>query len=126
MKALPAPLAPRVVPPSASPGDRGFGSTPDDSRPVRHFDGIVCFGGVDWWYHNRGHYDLQMMRELRECVPVLYVNSIGMRRPSPAEGRMFLRRVGRKLRSVARGAVEVAPGFTVVSPLVPPGTGSRR
>src|SRR4051812_19988359 len=27
----------------------------------RTFDGVICFGGGDWWYHNRGHYDMQMM-----------------------------------------------------------------
>lgn len=89
-------------------------------RILRPFDGIVCFGGVDWWYHNRGHYDLQLMRELSAHVPVLYVNSIGMRVPTPGEGRMFVRRVVRKLRSVFRGATTVAPGFTVLSPLAPP------
>ena len=35
------------------------------SPPLRDLcDGIICFGGEDWWYHNRGHYDIQMMREL--------------------------------------------------------------
>ncbi|MGH2824975.1 MAG: hypothetical protein ACRDLY_18540, partial [Thermoleophilaceae bacterium] len=53
------------------------------------FDGVICFGGVDWWYHNRGHYDLQMMRELSADRPVLYVNSIGMRMPAPRAGAMF-------------------------------------
>ena len=74
--------------------------------PLRRFDGIICFGGEDWWYHNRGHYDMQMMGRLSEHMPVLYVNSIGMRTPSPTEGRMFLHRVRRKLRSIRRGLVE--------------------
>ncbi len=30
----------------------------------RLFDGVICFGGEDWWYHNRGHYDIRMRREL--------------------------------------------------------------
>jgi glycosyltransferase involved in cell wall biosynthesis len=87
------------------------------------FDGIICFGGVDWWYHNRGHYDLQMMRELSKRVPVLYINSIGMRPPLLSEGRMFWVRVKRKLKSVRRGLVEVRENFYVFSPLALPGGG---
>jgi glycosyltransferase involved in cell wall biosynthesis len=88
--------------------------------PPRRFDGIICFGGEDWWYHNRGHYDMQMMRELSKRVPVLYVNSIGMRVPSVGEGAMFARRVLRKLKSLKRGLVRVRDGFWVASPLVAP------
>ena len=86
------------------------------------FDGIVCFGGEDFWYHNRGHYDMQMMRELSRVVPVLYVNSIGMRTPRIGEGAMFLRRVTRKLKSLSRGLARVREDFWVLSPLVPPGS----
>lgn len=85
------------------------------------FDGVLCFGGVDWWYHNRGHYDLQMMREISRDLPVLYVNSIGMRRHRPTEGAMFARRVLRKLRSVRRGLVEARDNFWVMSALAAPG-----
>jgi glycosyltransferase involved in cell wall biosynthesis len=85
------------------------------------FDGVICFGGEDWWYHNRGHYDMQMMRELSAHVPVLYINSIGMRMPRVGEGRMFLTRIERKLRSISRGVVQVRPNFTVMSPTVIPG-----
>ncbi len=88
----------------------------DGKLANRTFDGIVCFGGVDWWYHNRGHYDLQMMREFSRDYPVLYVNSIGMRNPSPGEGSMFLKRVARKGKSVLRGVKEVRPNFWVYSP----------
>ncbi|HEX6583955.1 MAG TPA: glycosyltransferase [Thermoleophilaceae bacterium] len=84
-------------------------------------DGVICFGGVDWWYHNRGHYDVQMMRELSADRPVLYVNSIGMRMPTPHAGGMFHRRVARKLRSVSRGLVIVRPNFAVLSGLALPG-----
>ena len=87
------------------------------------FDGIICFGGVDWWYHNRGHYDLQMMRELSARVPVLYVNSIGMRAPNLREGGMFVRRVGRKLKSLGRGLCRVRNNFSVFSPVTVPGGG---
>jgi glycosyltransferase involved in cell wall biosynthesis len=85
------------------------------------FDGVICFGGVDWWYHNRGHYDIQMMRELSRRVPVLYVNSIGMKTPSVREGRMFLTRVTRKLRSLRQGLAQPRPRFFVYSPAALPG-----
>ncbi|MGD9692469.1 MAG: glycosyltransferase [Phycisphaerales bacterium] len=88
---------------------------------LREFDGVICFGGEDWWYHNRGHYDMQMMRELSRVVPVLYVNSIGMRVPRVGEGRMFLTRVRRKLKSLRRGLVEARPNFWVFSPFSVPG-----
>ncbi|MDQ7012391.1 MAG: glycosyltransferase [Planctomycetota bacterium] len=89
-------------------------------KSTQHFDGIICFGGEDWWYHNRGHYDMQMMRELSKRVPVLYVNSIGMRVPKMGEGSMFVKRVLRKLKSLKRGLVKVREGFWVASPLVAP------
>ena len=84
-------------------------------------DGVICFGGGDWWYHNRGHYDMQMMREFSEAMPVLYVNSIGIRTPKLGEGAMFLTRVRRKLRSLRRGFVRVRKNWGVVSPFVVPG-----
>ena len=87
----------------------------------RRFDGVICFGGVDWWYHNRGHYDLQMMREFSARVPVLYVNSIGMRFPKVGEGAMFLKRIRRKIKSLRQGAVTVRDGFVVYSPVSIPG-----
>ena len=85
------------------------------------FDGVICLGGEDWWYHNRGHYDMQMMRELSRDMPVLFVNSVGMRVPTPREGRMFLTRVRRKLRSFRRGMVRVRENFSVTSPPAVPG-----
>ncbi len=95
-------------------------SASDASSTTRHFDGIICFGGEDWWYHNRGHYDMQMMRELSKVVPVLYVNSIGMRVPRVGEGAMFAKRIARKLKSLKRGLVKVRENFFVASPLVAP------
>jgi glycosyltransferase involved in cell wall biosynthesis len=85
------------------------------------FDGVICFGGVDWWYHNRGHYDVQMMRELSERLPVLFVNSIGMRVPAVREGAMFRRRLARKLQSLRRGLVRVRPNFAVLTAVALPG-----
>ena len=60
------------------------------SKDPRTFDGVICFGGEDWWNHNRGHYDMQMMRELGSMAPVLYVNSIGMRLPALKEGAVLI------------------------------------
>jgi glycosyltransferase involved in cell wall biosynthesis len=88
---------------------------------TRAYDGVICFGGVDWWYHNRGHYDLQMMREFSARMPVLYINSIGMRFPAVLEGSMFIKRIRRKLASLRRGAVTVRKNFVVYSPLTIPG-----
>ncbi len=90
------------------------------SSPKRSFDGVICFGGLDWWYHNRGHYDLQMMRELSRDVPVLYVNSLGMRTPRLGEGRMFFVRAARKLQSFSRGFRLIRANFGVLSPLSVP------
>ena len=88
---------------------------------MRRFDGLICFGGSDWWYHNRGHYDLQMCRQLARRVPVLYVNSLGVRVPRLAEGSQFFRRVSRKIRSWRRNFVQVDEWFGVVSPISVPG-----
>lgn len=92
---------------------------PDQNDRV--FDGIICFGGEDWWYHNRGHYDMRMMRAFSQSAPVLYVNSIGMRTPTPREGAMFAKRVLRKLESVRRGFVRLTRRFGVLTPLSAPG-----
>ena len=89
------------------------------------YDGVICMGGVDWWYHNRGHYDLQMMREFSRGMPVLYVNSIGMRVPRAREGRMFLSRVLRKFKSMRRGLVPIRENFSVLSPVAAPGRLAR-
>lgn len=89
----------------------------DNPNAVQPVDGIVCFGGEDYWYHNRGHFDMQMMRELSQRLPVLYVNSIGMRTPTLTEGRVFLKRVARKLRSWSNGLQQVREDFWVLSPV---------
>ncbi len=85
------------------------------------FDGIICMGGGDWWYHNRGHYDMRMMTELSARLPVLYVNSIGVRIPRLTEGRMFFTRVRRKLKSLRRGFRQVNERFAVFTPFAVPG-----
>jgi len=64
---------------------------------------FLCFGDSDLWYHNHGHMDIQLMRRFAETGTVLYINSIIIRKFHVNEGRMFLRRVKRKLRSVMKG-----------------------
>ncbi|MCH9764570.1 MAG: glycosyltransferase [Alphaproteobacteria bacterium] len=90
-------------------------------RDDRSFDGIICIGGEDWWYHNRGHFDFQIMRRLSRRWPVLFVNSLGVRMPSLTEGSQFAARMSRKMKSLMRGVVRVEKGFYVYSPLSVPG-----
>lgn len=96
------------------------------AQHARAFDGIVCIGGEDWWYHNRGHFDFQIMRRLARRWPVLFVNSLGVRMPSLKDNKLFAERIRRKALSLARGVVHVENGFWVYSPLMIPGpTGQR-
>lgn len=93
----------------------------DITNQATIYDGVICFGGVDWWYHNRGHYDPQIMRHLSRHIPVVYVNSVGMRAPRVREGSMFMRRVMRKLGSLRRGLRKVDENFYIYSARTPPG-----
>lgn len=97
-----------------------------DSENRRPFDGIICLGGEDWWYHNRGHFDFQIMRRIARHWPVLFVNSLGVRMPDPARKGLFAARMWRKAKSLAKGLVEVEPGFWVTSPLAIPGERGER
>jgi glycosyltransferase involved in cell wall biosynthesis len=89
------------------------------------FDGIVCIGGEDWWYHNRGHFDFQIMRRLAAQCPVLFVNSLGVRMPSLGDKSLFAERIWRKLKSLSRGVVRAESNFWVYSPLSVPGPMGR-
>lgn len=89
------------------------------------FDGVICIGGEDWWYHNRGHFDFQIMCRLAEQWPVLFVNSLGVRMPSFSDTSLFAERVRRKLKSLSRGVVRVENNFWVMSPLSVPGPTGR-
>lgn len=80
----------------------------------------ICFGGEDWWYHNRGHFDFQMMRRFAQLGTVLYVNSIVMRKPNLGEGRMFFKRLVRKTKSIFTGLKKTDSGFWVYSPFTLP------
>lgn len=92
---------------------------------TRPFDGIICIGGEDWWYHNRGHFDFQIMRRLARDWPVLFVNSIGVRFPSAGHGAVFLERILRKLKSFRQGLTLVENRFAVLSPLTVPGSAGQ-
>ncbi len=81
---------------------------------------IICFGGEDWWYHNRGHVDMQLMRRFAKWGTVLYVNSIVMQKPSLkrniAGGKSFTHKLIRKARSIFRGLRKSDADFWVYSP----------
>lgn len=102
----------------------GTGAGDENGNPP--FDGIICIGGEDWWYHNRGHFDFQIMRRLARKMPVLFVNSLAVRMPSSSDRRAFAGKVGRKLRSLARGLVRVENGFWVFSPVSVPGPSGQK
>lgn len=86
------------------------------------FDGLLCFGGVDWWYHNRAHSEIQIMCQLSNHIPVVFVNSLGMRTPRPGVSTQPWGRILRKLRSMTKGLRKVAPMMWVFSPLMLPPT----
>lgn len=92
----------------------------------RDYDGIICIGGSDWWYHNRGHFDFQVMRRFARTMPVLYVNSLGVRVPEVTKPAQFAGKIQRKLKSLARGVVHVENNFWVVSPLSVPGETGKK
>jgi len=78
---------------------------------------VICFGGNDWWYHNRNHFDVRMMEQFAKFGNVLYVNSIIMQKPNLSQGRKFFTKVLRKTRSILKGLQKVDYGFMVCSPL---------
>jgi glycosyltransferase involved in cell wall biosynthesis len=97
------------------PESADIGHEPESKAFCGSHDGILCLGGEDWWYHNRAHFDMQIMRCMAQKMPVLYANSVGFRMPSVKEGAQFLHRIGRKLRSVARPISNPFAGFYVAS-----------
>ena len=82
---------------------------------------VICFGGEDWWYHNRGHVDMQLMKRFAVNGNVLYVNSIVMQKPSlkrnTGGGQSFSHKLIRKVKSIFRGLRKSDAGFWVFSPL---------
>ena len=92
-------------------------------------DGFVWFAAQDWWYHNRAHSDFQLMQEVARTRPVLLVNSLGLRLPTPGRSTNPGRRIARKLRSMAklvRRPVPGLPGYHVMTPVMLPVYGDGR
>jgi len=91
-----------------------------DTDPAISAPDVVCFGGEDWWYHNRGHIDMQLMRRFARQGTVLYVNSIVMQKPNFKKGigggRSLAQKVRRKLGSILKGLQKSDAGFWVYSP----------
>jgi glycosyltransferase involved in cell wall biosynthesis len=79
-------------------------------------ENIVCFA-KDW--DDDPTSNTHVMRLLARDNRVLWLNSIGMRRPSVGSAR-DLRRIVRRLEDFRRGARQVAPNLWVASPLVLP------
>jgi hypothetical protein len=89
-------------------------------------DGILWFGNVDWWYHNRGHSSVRMSIRLARRVPTVYVNSIGMRMPVPGQTEIAWKRYRRKLKSLTKGLKrDKATGLWIFSPLFIPSYSPR-
>lgn len=100
-----------------------YGKTSLEANKVANcFDGILCFGGVDWWYHNRAHSEIQIMCQLSEHISVVFVNSLGMRMPKRGASTQPWQRILRKLRSITMGLRKVGPRMWVFSPLMLPPT----
>jgi glycosyltransferase involved in cell wall biosynthesis len=81
---------------------------------------FICFGGEDWWYHNRGHFDMQLMRRFARIGKTLYINSIVMQKPNLKKntggGLSFTHKLFRKTRSILAGLQKSDAGFWVYSP----------
>ncbi len=77
---------------------------------------VLCFGGEDWWYHNRGHIDMQLMRRFARYGTTLYVNSIVMQKPKLSQGSKFVQKFTRKAKSVITGLKKSHTGFWAYSP----------
>jgi hypothetical protein len=94
---------------------------PLDAPAPAKADGVVCFAAVDWWYHNRGHSECQIMSRLARRAPVLWVNSIGMRAPSPGKTELVMHRYVRKFKSTLKGLRrDESTGMWVYSPIFIP------
>lgn len=86
------------------------------SANTRNVD-ILCFGGEDWWYHNRAHIDIQLMRRFAKKGTVIYINSIVMQKPTLRQGAQLFKKVLRKTKSIFRGLRKTDAGFFAYSPL---------
>jgi glycosyltransferase involved in cell wall biosynthesis len=78
---------------------------------------VICFGGEDWWYKNRGHNDMQLMKRFARYGTTLYINSIVMQKPNLKEGKRFFKKLARKIKSIFTGLKKSDAGFWVYSPV---------
>jgi len=84
-------------------------------------DGVIFFGNIDWWYHNRGHSSVRMATRIAKRVPTVWVNSIGMRMPVPGKTEIAWARYWRKLKSLTRGLQrDSETGLYIYSPFFIP------
>lgn len=94
--------------------------TPAARKDPAPCGGVVCYAVIDWWYHPQGHGERQIMQRLARHMPVLWVNSIGMRFPRPGNSDLLWSRYLRKTRSVLKGLRRDPSGVWVFSPLFIP------
>lgn len=85
-------------------------------KPDQTKHSTLCFGGHDWWYHNRAHVDFQLMRRYAKIGPVLYINSIVMQKVNISHGINLIKKVIRKVKSITNGLKEIDTNFWVYSP----------
>ena len=79
----------------------------------------IVFSTADWdalYWTNKQHMARQLVRE---GYQVLYVESLGLRRPNLSSGR-DLSRIGRRIKRSIMGIREVEKGVWILSPLVIP------
>jgi len=88
-----------------------------NKKPLaKQYPDVICFGGEDWWYHNRGHIDMQLMRRFARTGTTVYVNSIVMQKPNLSQPAQFLRKLKRKAKSIFNGLKTTDAGFWAYSP----------
>jgi hypothetical protein len=98
-----------------------MGQIGEGSRADGPCDGVLWFGNVDWWYHNRGHASVRMATRIARRVPTVWINSIGMRMPVPGQTEIAWKRYTRKLKSLTKGLKrDAATGLWIFSPLFIP------
>jgi glycosyltransferase involved in cell wall biosynthesis len=68
---------------------------------------------------------MQIMKRLARDLPVLYVNAMGLRFPSPRRDSIFFHRIARKLKSVGRGFIRVNRNYCVLTPFSVPVYGRK-
>ncbi len=84
-------------------------------------DGVIHFGNVDWWYHNRGHASVRMATRIAKHVPTVWINSIGMRMPVPGKTEIAWSRYWRKIKSLTKGLRrDPVSGMYIYSPIFIP------